>query len=87
MQETNLIEEDQPVAALVKDVPASAPTMTLCSYGSKLTREALSRVATPAATATHKPIPHIAVVQKLIEALSSARSAWCGRSTPSRPMA
>jgi hypothetical protein len=27
-------------------------------------------VATPAATATHKPIPHIAVVEKLIEALS-----------------
>jgi len=44
--------------------------MTLCSYGSKLTREELSRVETPAATATHKPIPHIAVVEKLIEALS-----------------
>jgi len=27
-------------------------------------------VETPAATATHKPIPHIAVVEKLIEALS-----------------
>ena len=70
MQETNLIEQDQPVAALVRDVPAPAPTMTLCSYGSKLTREELARVATPAATATHKPIPHIAVVDKLIEALS-----------------
>ena len=32
--------------------------------------EELARVATPAATATHKPIPHIAVVEKLIEALS-----------------
>ena len=40
------------------------------AYGSKLTREELARVATPAATATHKPIPHIAVVEKLIEALS-----------------
>ena len=50
-------------------VPAPAPTMTLCSYGTKLTREELARVATPAATATHKPIPHIAVVEKLIEAL------------------
>ena len=43
--------------------------MTLCSYGSKLTREELSRVETPAATATHKPIPHIPVVEKLIEAI------------------
>jgi len=43
--------------------------MTLCSYGTKLTREELARVETPAATATHKPIPHIAVVEKLIEAL------------------
>jgi hypothetical protein len=43
--------------------------MTLCSYGTKLTREELARVATPVGTATHKPIPHIAVVEKLIEAL------------------
>jgi len=33
-----------------------------------VTREVLARVATPAATATHKPIPHIDVVEKLIEA-------------------
>ena len=44
--------------------------MTLCSYGNKLTREELARVKTPAGTPTHKPIPHIAVVEKLIEALS-----------------
>ena len=44
--------------------------MTLCSYGNKLTREELARLVTPAATATHKLIPHIAVVEKLIEALS-----------------
>ena len=44
--------------------------MTLCSYGSELTREELSRVATPAATAAHKRVPHIAVVEKLTEALS-----------------
>ena len=43
--------------------------MTLCSYGNKLTREELAQATTPAATATHKPIPHIAVVEKLIEAL------------------
>ena len=69
MQETNLIEQEQPVGAILSPVPAPAPTMTLCSYGTKLTREELARVATPAATATHKPIPHIAVVDKLIEAL------------------
>ena len=40
-------------------IPAPAPTMTLGSYGTKLTREQLARVATPVGTATHKPIPHI----------------------------
>jgi two-component system, NtrC family, response regulator GlrR len=69
MQETNLIEQEQPVGAILSPVPAPAPTMTLCSYGTKLTREELARVATPAATAAHKPIPHIAVVEKLIKAL------------------
>ena len=69
MQETNLIEQEQPVGMLAIPVPAPAPTMTLCSYGAKLTREELARVATPVGTATHKPIPHIAVVEKLIEAL------------------
>ena len=70
MQETTRIEQEQPVGVLTTPAPAPAPTMTLCSYGTKLTREELARVATPAATATHKPIPHIAVVDKLIEALS-----------------
>ena len=68
MQETNLIEQDQPV--ITNPITTPAPTMTLCSYGSKLTREELAQVATPAGTATHKTIPHIAVVEKLIEALS-----------------
>ena len=69
MQETNLIEQEQPVGVLTAQVPAPAPTMTLCSYGAKLTREELARVATPVGTATHKPLPHVAVVEKLIEAL------------------
>ena len=69
MQETNLIEQEQPGAVLISPVPAPAPTMTLCSYGAKLTREELARVATPVGTETHKPIPHITVVEKLIEAL------------------
>ena len=71
MQETNLIEQGQRVEAAASEIIAApAPTMTLCSYGNKLTREELARVATPAGTATHKPIPHIGVVEKLIEALS-----------------
>ena len=70
MQETTLIEQDRPVEAGAGPVLEPAPTMTLYSYGAKLTREELARVATPVATATHKPIPHIAVVEKLIEALS-----------------
>jgi len=69
MQETNLIQQDQRVGVIVGPAPAPAPSMTLCSYGSKLTRDELSRVETPAATATQKPIPHISVVEKLIEAL------------------
>ncbi len=69
MQETTVIEQDQPVGAILSPVPTPVPTMTLCSYGTKLTRVELARVSTPAATATHKPIPHIAVVEKLIEAL------------------
>ena len=69
MEETTLIEQDQPVGAILSPVPVLAPTMTLCAYCTKLTREELARVATPAATATHKPISHIAVVEKLIEAL------------------
>jgi len=44
--------------------------MTLCSCDNKLSREELASVSMPAATATHQPIPHIDVVEKLIEALS-----------------
>ena len=75
MQETNLIVQEQPVGAIAKEaIAAPAPTVTLCSYGNKLTREELAQVKTPAGTATHKPIPHIAVVEKLIEASAFGRS-------------
>jgi hypothetical protein len=47
MQETTLIEQDQPVGAILSPAPAPAPTMTLCSCGTKLNREELARVATP----------------------------------------
>jgi hypothetical protein len=71
MQKTNVIGHGQAIQAVASEIaPAAAPTMTLCSYGNKLTREELSQVKTPVATATHKPIPHIAVVEKLIEAFS-----------------
>ena len=71
MQETNVIEQGQPIEAVASEViPAPAPTMTLCFYSNKLTREELAQVRTPAGTATHRPIPHIAVVEKLIKALS-----------------
>jgi hypothetical protein len=42
---------------------------TLLSATGKLTRQELALVATPAGTDTHKPIPHIQVVNSLIEGL------------------
>jgi hypothetical protein len=45
--------------ALRMPTSAPAPTMTLCCYGSKLTREELVRMTTLPVTAIHKPIPHI----------------------------
>ena len=63
-------EQSEPIAApAIAARPEQAPVMTLSSYSGKLTREQLSRVPTPGATLTHKPIPHIQVVEKLIEAL------------------
>jgi Domain of unknown function (DUF932) len=73
MDETAAAILEQAEAAPVSAPAVSteqAPTMTLSSYGGKLTREQLSCVPTPRATATHKPIAHIDVVERLIEALS-----------------
>jgi hypothetical protein len=42
---------------------------TLIASGAKLTREELALVPTPAGTATHKPIPHVEVIQALTETL------------------
>jgi hypothetical protein len=71
MMQTAVVEQNPlaPVAAVTAP-PEQAPLMTLSSYGGKITREQLSRVPTPSATATHKPVPHIEVVEKLTEALS-----------------
>ena len=45
------------------------PQGILLSQTAKLTRQELALVPTPAATATHRPIPHIEVVDALIETL------------------
>lgn len=42
---------------------------TLISYEGKLTRPELALVPTPAGTATHRPIPHVEVVEALVETL------------------
>ena len=45
-------------------------TSTLISYSGKISRAELARVPTSPATPTHIPIPHIEVVQTLVETLS-----------------
>ena len=42
---------------------------TLIAYAGKLSREQLALVPTPLATRTHKPVPHIDVVNAIIETL------------------
>ena len=49
------------------------PELTLLSETGKLTRQSLALVPTPTGTATHRPIPHIEVVNRLIEKLSLRR--------------
>ena len=44
------------------------------------------RLKTPAATATHKPIAHIEVVEKLIEALSFRQIGVVRENTPCQQM-
>ena len=43
---------------------------TLISCAGKITRSDLAKLPTPAATATHIPIPHLTVVEGLVETLS-----------------
>src|SRR3989449_6865782 len=42
---------------------------TLLSSTGKINRQELQLIATPAATATHRPIPHHEIVQALVETL------------------
>ena len=44
-------------------------TSTLISFEGKLTREELALVPTPQGTATHRPVPHIEVINALTETL------------------
>jgi hypothetical protein len=43
---------------------------TLISYGAKIGRAELVQVPTPAATATHRPVPHHQIVEALVETLN-----------------
>jgi hypothetical protein len=47
-----------------------AETSTLIPCTGKITRAELANVPTPPATATHIPIPHLAVVEGLVDTLS-----------------
>src|SRR5215472_13070588 len=70
MRDTNVVNQTQPIEPGASEViSAAAPTVTLCCYGNRLTREELVQVKTPVGTPTHKTIPHGVVVEKLIEAL------------------
>jgi hypothetical protein len=57
---------------------------TLIATGAKLTREDLALVPTPIGTATHKPIPHVEVVQALTETLGFRQEAIAGYNMPER---
>jgi hypothetical protein len=56
---------------------------TLIASTAKLTRLQLADVPTPLGTATHRPVPHVEIVEALVETLSFVTSAWLPRSTPS----
>ena len=45
-------------------------TSTLISYSGKISRAELAQIPTPPPTSTHIPIPHIEVVETLVETLS-----------------
>jgi hypothetical protein len=56
---------------------------TLLAYEGKLSREQLALVPTPPATATHKPIPHVEVINALTETLGFRHIRCCLTSWPS----
>ncbi len=56
---------------LGRDLIAAPSTATLLAHCGtrKLAREELRAVPTPAATATHQPVPHLTIVEALVETL------------------
>lgn len=63
----------QGVAEITIKEKTVSETSTLIAYDGKINREELARVVTPAATATHQPIPHHQIVEALVESLSFRR--------------
>ena len=60
-------------------------TSTLIGCGGRtMGREELALVPTPAATETHRPVPHHEIVQALIETLGFATSESCMMNMQSR---
>ena len=53
-------------------------TSTLIPCTGKITRAELAQIPTPPATTTHVPIPHLAVVEGLVETLSRHHIAVVG---------
>jgi hypothetical protein len=53
-----------------KEKYSMSETSTLIPCNGKITRAELANVPTPPATPTHVPIPHLAVVEGLVETLS-----------------
>jgi hypothetical protein len=56
-------------------------TSTLIPCTGKITRAELAHVPTPRATATHVPIPHLSVVEGLVEGLGRRHISVVGRSS------
>ena len=66
MQETNLIEQGQSADAIASEIAAAAPTMTLCSYGNKLTREELASSSTLGFRQSNKVVPRRFILSEML---------------------
>ena len=55
----------------------------LIASTAKLTRQELAEVPTPSGTATHRPVPHVEVVETLVETLSFRHIGVVRRKMPS----
>ena len=57
-----------PLGRVMHDAPSSS-TLLAHRGAKKLAREELRAVPTPAATATHQPVPHLTMVEAVVETL------------------